>query len=287
MNEREKIPSPEFSPEEQQLIANLRERGIADAKTKEALLAWTEAREIEANAINAPRTNIELNVKQAKLYSAAGFTSEAWDILESVRTQASNEGEDDLYNEATGLMDGIDAASNHGSAEVAQQSETPESESGKKPEEFPADRIGREETEKLMPEMKRLVTRGLGDLFELLLRSSEANKGDVIGLIEHTELNLMLPGMRKKFADEMIRKKINKIKEKADFIGTSLETETIKMFIHLEAMKGSSEAVLTRLREEREAAQTQPKDGQAERDAKLAELRNEIMGSPDRGDGST
>lgn len=105
----EKIPTPEFSPEEQELIAKLRERGI-DAKTKEALLDWTEAQEIEANAINTPRANIELNMKRAKLYHAAGFDAEAWDVLESVRIQATNEGEDDLYETAMRMMDEIESA---------------------------------------------------------------------------------------------------------------------------------------------------------------------------------
>lgn len=106
----EKIPTPEFSPEEQELITKLCERGVDDAKTKEALLAWTEALEIEANAVNTPRANIELNMKRAKLYHAAGFTTETWDVLESVRIQATNEGEDDLYAEAMRMMDDIDAA---------------------------------------------------------------------------------------------------------------------------------------------------------------------------------
>jgi hypothetical protein len=105
------MPSPEFSPEEQELIAKLREHGSDDAKTKEALLAWTEALEIEANTINTPRANIELNVKRAKLYHAAGFMPEAWDVLESVRMQATNEGEDDIYAEAMRIMDEIDANS--------------------------------------------------------------------------------------------------------------------------------------------------------------------------------
>lgn len=105
----EKIPTPEFSPEEQELITKLRERGINDEKTKEALLDWTEAQEIEANAINTPRANIELNMKRAKLYHAAGFMGEALDVLESVRMQATNEGEDDLYAEAMRMMDDIDS----------------------------------------------------------------------------------------------------------------------------------------------------------------------------------
>src|SRR5271170_4400712 len=101
----EKIPTPEFSPDEQELIAKLREEGVDGVKTKEALLDWTEAQEIEANAINTSRANIELNMKRAKLYHAAGLIAESRDVLESVRIQAANEGEEDLYTEAMRLMD--------------------------------------------------------------------------------------------------------------------------------------------------------------------------------------
>jgi len=107
----EKFPTQEFSPEEQELILKLRERGVDDEKTKEALLNWTEAQEIKANAINTSRANIEFNIRRAKLYYAAGFMAEAWDVIESVRMQSANEGEDDLYAEAMGMMDKIDAES--------------------------------------------------------------------------------------------------------------------------------------------------------------------------------
>ena len=104
----EEFPSPEFSSEEETLIAKLRERGMNDETQKE-LIAWTEAQEARANEVNTPRASIELNVKRAKLYRAAGFKSEAWDVLESVRMQASNEGEEDLYAEAMRIMDEMDA----------------------------------------------------------------------------------------------------------------------------------------------------------------------------------
>jgi hypothetical protein len=105
----EKLPSPEFSFEEQKLIAKLRERGFDD-ETRKELLRWTEAQEARANEVNTPRANIELNLKRAKLYYAAGFASEAWDVLESVREQTINEGEDDLLIEAMRIMDEIDAS---------------------------------------------------------------------------------------------------------------------------------------------------------------------------------
>ena len=105
----EKIPSSEFSSEEQALIAKLRERGLDD-ETRKELTTWTEAQEARANEVNTPRANIEMNVKRAKLYNAAEFMAEAWDVLESVRMQATNEDEDDLYAEAMRMMDEMDAS---------------------------------------------------------------------------------------------------------------------------------------------------------------------------------
>ena len=106
----EKFPSPEFSSEEEALIAKLREHGM-DEETQKELIAWTEKQEAKANETNTPRANIELNVKRAKLYFAAGLKAEAWDILESVRIQAMNENENTLYVEAMKIMDEIDAES--------------------------------------------------------------------------------------------------------------------------------------------------------------------------------
>lgn len=106
----EKIPSSEFSPEEQKLISALRERGVSDAETKKKLVSWTEAEEERADGLNTSRAKIEFNVKRAKLYTAAGFADEAWNVLESVRMQATNEGENDLYAEAMRLMDEIGAS---------------------------------------------------------------------------------------------------------------------------------------------------------------------------------
>jgi hypothetical protein len=105
----EKIHPSEFLPEEQALIAKLRERGVDEEAQKE-LLTWTEAQEARAREINTSRANIEVNVRRAKLYRAAGLIDEAWDVLESVRMQALNEGESDLYDEAMQLMDEIEGS---------------------------------------------------------------------------------------------------------------------------------------------------------------------------------
>ncbi len=122
------------------------------------------------------------------------------------------------------------------------------------PEKSPVDRIGREETERNMPEMLRMATKGLGDLFEILPKDRETGADDIINLLEHTELRIMLPGMRKKFADEAIREKIHLAEDKPNFIARALETDAMKLFVHLEAGKAGTSATFARLQEEREAA---------------------------------
>ena len=96
-------------PKNKRCMAKLRERGVDEEAQKE-LLTWTEAQEARAREINTSRANIEVNVRRAKLYRAAGLIDEAWDVLESVRMQALNEGESDLYDEAMQLMDEIEGS---------------------------------------------------------------------------------------------------------------------------------------------------------------------------------
>lgn len=161
-----------------------------------------------------------------------------------------------------------------------------DTEQAKTQEEGPADRINREETEKRMPEMIRLVTKGLGDLFELLPKDNNPSADIIVKLIEHTGLNIMLPGMRQKFADELVSKKINLVEDKADFIAQSLETDAIKMFAHLEAMKAGTDEVLRRLHEE--GVNSPIQENQAGKDAqRLKQLREELMGVKENTDDDT
>ncbi len=135
--------------------------------------------------------------------------------------------------------------------ETAAETNRPETEDEKKRRER-VDEISKEETEKKKQEMLPAVAQGLGDLFELLPKDRGATTEDIVKLIEHTELQAMLPGMREKFARELIGKGIHRIEDKARFIGESLDTDTIKMFVHLEGLKAASGNVLERLSEERE-----------------------------------
>jgi hypothetical protein len=106
---KERLPSVEFSEQEQLLINKLRESGPADPETRELLLQWTEEGEKEASANPSKRGHIEFNLRRAKLYMAASFKDEAWENLEAVRYEAFESDEEDLQAVAEALMDEIDA----------------------------------------------------------------------------------------------------------------------------------------------------------------------------------
>jgi hypothetical protein len=102
----EKIPSPEFSEEEQKLIEALWK---GESGSEERFRALVKERE---DAIRSdPRGNMELHLHIAKLCHAAGAWRIAWDYLESVREQAHGHGESaqDLFDAAMAMMDQIEA----------------------------------------------------------------------------------------------------------------------------------------------------------------------------------
>ncbi len=104
----ERIETLEFSGAELELIDRLKSLGPDNQEARESLVAWVQAEEVRANEINSPRANNEFDVKRAKLYRAAGFTREAWDILETMRVQLYSAGETDIYDEVMRIMDEMD-----------------------------------------------------------------------------------------------------------------------------------------------------------------------------------
>lgn len=101
----ERFPTPEFSEEELRLIRALDEKGPEDEETRKLLNAWLDEEETKANAINTPRANIELNLKRAKLYAAAGFAQSARENAKDAMLQAANEGEPELWDAARSFFD--------------------------------------------------------------------------------------------------------------------------------------------------------------------------------------
>lgn len=104
-------PSSEFSAEELELIEKLREQGLEGSEAREALLAWVDGLEARANEANTPRANIEVDLRKAKLYRAAGFPDEAWASLEAVLDNTDNAegGMEDLSAEAIAIMNDMNA----------------------------------------------------------------------------------------------------------------------------------------------------------------------------------
>ncbi|MEK9180271.1 MAG: hypothetical protein AAB897_02570 [Patescibacteria group bacterium] len=105
----EKLPSSEFTQQEEELIRKLREQGAEHPETRKLLEDWIIEQEAVANQKNTPRASIELNLKRAQLYRAAGYIDEARENLEAVRRQATQEEENDLLQVAESLMDQIEA----------------------------------------------------------------------------------------------------------------------------------------------------------------------------------
>jgi hypothetical protein len=106
MNER--IPSQELTAEELEIAQALREKGPANKEALGRLLAWTDRQQAWAEEQNTSRANIEVNLRRARLYLAAGAREDAWQTLNEVRVQAANEQEHDLLETAEQLMDQID-----------------------------------------------------------------------------------------------------------------------------------------------------------------------------------
>lgn len=93
---------------EQKLIKLLKEKGIENAEARGLLDDWTREQEELVVKENKPTGAIELNLKRARLYFAAGFVDESFENFEAARTQAWNEHRDELYEEIMAEMDKLE-----------------------------------------------------------------------------------------------------------------------------------------------------------------------------------
>ncbi len=103
----EQSPSPEFSEEEVRLIKIFKENGPQDEEGRELLNQWLDREEEGATSSNTSRANIELNLKRAKLYSAAGLQEAARENAEDAMAQAANEGEPELWDRAQAILQSL------------------------------------------------------------------------------------------------------------------------------------------------------------------------------------
>lgn len=93
---------------EQELIRKALSLGINNPEVQMLLQKWTDEKETEANEINTPRANVELNLKRTKLFWAMGLKDLALENLQDVWYQVAQEQLDDLCDEICDLWDKID-----------------------------------------------------------------------------------------------------------------------------------------------------------------------------------
>ena len=111
MKKLPKIESGEGA--EQRLIRLLRERGVEDQEARKSLGDWTRGQEDEVKKSGDPATAaIELNLRKARLYFAAGYGSEALESFETARIQAWNEHREELYRAIMAEMDEFEGSQN-------------------------------------------------------------------------------------------------------------------------------------------------------------------------------
>ena len=103
---------PEFENEEiseDQLIELLKSRGVEDTEVRELLLKWTAEQEKKAEESEDHHlAYIELSLRQARLYLAAGYIEEAFESYEAARTFAYDEFRDELYEVIMKEMDEVE-----------------------------------------------------------------------------------------------------------------------------------------------------------------------------------
>ena len=96
MKELPKIENKEGA--ERHLIQLLKEKGVENSEARSLLDGWTREQEGEVKKSRDPATAaIELNLRKARLYFAAGYANEALESFEAARMQARNENREELY----------------------------------------------------------------------------------------------------------------------------------------------------------------------------------------------
>jgi len=107
----EKLLTPEnVGDKEKRLAELLKERGAEDPEVRRLLDSWIREQESEVKKSSDPATAaIELNLRKARLYFAAEYRDESLESFEAARTQAFNEGREELYQAIMAEMDGLES----------------------------------------------------------------------------------------------------------------------------------------------------------------------------------
>ncbi len=106
----EKIPILENKESvERHLIWLLKEKGVENPEARSFLDGWTREQESEVKKSSNPAAAaIELNLRKARLYFAAGYGDEAFESFEAARMQARNESREELYQAIMAEMSGLE-----------------------------------------------------------------------------------------------------------------------------------------------------------------------------------
>ena len=107
----EKLPTPEFSAEELELIEFLKTHLEIDAEMQSRMGSYIDqegGRLREANA--GARGTMESNLRLAKIYRAGGFAEAAWSALTDVRGGAEQAGDSEIIAMVDGILDQMDEA---------------------------------------------------------------------------------------------------------------------------------------------------------------------------------
>lgn len=90
---------------EQRIIELLKERGMEDTETRELFLAWLQEQEQIAEQAKGNDAYIQLEVRKARLYRAAGHEEEAWNTFNAARRMATQENNRGVLQDIEDEMD--------------------------------------------------------------------------------------------------------------------------------------------------------------------------------------
>ncbi len=95
---------------ERHLIQVLEEKGVENPEARSLLDGWTREQEGRVKKSSDPATAaIELNLRRARLYFAAGYADEALESFETARMQTRNENREELYQAIMAEMNKLEA----------------------------------------------------------------------------------------------------------------------------------------------------------------------------------
>jgi len=94
---------------EKRLANLLKEKGLENTETRSLLNSWTlEQEKLAEKSKDYKAAQIEVNLKRARLYFAAGYIDETFENFEDARMQAWNENREELYQAIMSEMDKLD-----------------------------------------------------------------------------------------------------------------------------------------------------------------------------------